>query len=289
MLMTKWYTPYLTVFDRPVQMAPADVMQRIKQQLQVFSSEDPLLSIVVIAHNEDRNLLGCLWSLSEQACGERMELLVVNNHSTDQTEMLLKRLGVVYYNEPRRGPGFARQCGLDHARGKYIICIDADTLYPPFYVRTHLEALQKAGVSCAFSLWSFLPKYGQSALSLLLYEFLRDVYLQLQYIKRPELCVRGMVFSFKADLARPVGFRTDIRRGEDGSLALALKPFGKIVFIRSRKARAVTGQNTLNADGSLMDSFGVRLRKAFASLGGLFVKKEHYEDEDSNIIGKDIQ
>ena len=40
--------------------------------------------------------------------------------------------------------------------------------------------------------------------------------------------VRGMVFAFQTDTAHKVGFRTDIIRGEDGSLALGLKKYGKI-------------------------------------------------------------
>jgi hypothetical protein len=34
-----------------------------------------------------------------------------------------------------------------------------------------------------------------------------------------------MTFAFRADYAKQVKIRTDIRRGEDGSLALELKKF----------------------------------------------------------------
>ena len=60
------------------------------------------------------------------------------------------------------------------------------------------------------------------------YEKLRDVYFNIQHLRRPELNVRGMVFAFQTDTAHKVGFRTDIIRGEDGSLALGLKKYGKI-------------------------------------------------------------
>ncbi len=96
--------------------------------------------------------------------------------------------------------------------------------------------------------------------------------------------MRGMVFSFKTELGRKVNFRTDIKRGEDGSMALGLKAYGRIEFIRSKMARAMTGQNTIAADGSLANSFFVRLRKAIRSLSGLFSGKKHYQDEDSNKI-----
>jgi len=113
---------------------------------------------------------------------------------------------------------------------------------------------------------------------------LRDLHLRIQSIQRPELCVRGMTFGFNTELGRKFGFRTDIIRGEDGSLALAMKPYGKLVFIHSGKARVMTGYGTLNNDGSLFNSFKTRLVKAFKGAGSMFTRKNEYKDEDNNLI-----
>ena len=147
-----------------------------------------------------------------------------------------------------------------------------------------VRALEKPGVVAVSSLWSYVPDKEHSTIGLFFYELLRDVYLFLQSFKRPELSVRGLVFAYHTDLARKVGIRVDIKRGEDGSLALGLKEYGKICFVRTRKARAVTGYGTVSADGSLLKSFTKRLIKACRGLGGIFTKKEKYEDQDSNII-----
>ena len=93
-----------------------------------------------------------------------------------------------------------------------------------------------------------------------------------------------MVFGFRTNTARQVGFRTDIIRGEDGSLALELKEYGRIKFVKNRKARAITGYGTISADGSLFNSFRKRAAKGFKNLTSLFHSKEKYEDEDSNLI-----
>ncbi|MCS3198442.1 glycosyltransferase family 2 protein [Bacteroides thetaiotaomicron] len=282
--MTKWYKPYLEVFEKPVDKVPAETFDKIRQQLKNCQSEPPLVSVVLIAHNEEQHLLSCLWSLSENHCNFPIEILVANNNSTDKTEEVLKALNVPYYNETQKGPGYARQCGLDHARGKYHVCIDSDTLYPPNYIETHVRELMKPGVAAAFSLWSFMPDKQHSRLGLWCYECLRDLHLRLQAIKRPELCIRGMAFSFNTELGRRFGFRTDIIRGEDGSLALAMKPYGKLIFITSPKARVMTSNGTLNTDGSLLNSFRVRLVKAIKNIGGMFSGKSEYKDEDSNLI-----
>ena len=70
------------------------------------------------------------------------------------------------------------------------------------------------------------------------------------------------------------------------NIKIGLKQFGKIAFIRNRKARAVTGYGTVGADGSLFNSFKVRTIKGIKNIGGIFFKKKEYKDEDSNLIKK---
>ena len=104
-----------------------------------------------------------------------------------------------------------------------------------------------------------------------------------EYIQ-PPLKRRGMAFAFHTETARKEGFRTDILRGEDGSLALALKKYGKLRFVTARKARVLTGYGTISADGSLFSSFKKRAIKGLRSFTALFYSKNNYEDEDSNLI-----
>lgn len=280
----KWYTNYLQAFEKSLAETSKDTISFVKKRVAERQSDSPLISVVLIAYNEERHLVSCIWSLSENHCDFPIEILAVNNNSTDRTEEVLQSLGVVYFNETKKGPGHARQCGLNHAKGKYHICIDADTLYPPHYIETHVKQLMKPGVACTFSLWSFIPDERHSSIGLWWYEFLRDIHLRIQAIQRPELCVRGMAFGFNTELGKRLGFRTDIIRGEDGSLALAMKPYGKLVFIHSRKARVITGYGTLNNDSSLFSSFKVRLFKAIKGMGGIFTKKSEYEDEEGNLL-----
>lgn len=136
----------------------------------------------------------------------------------------------------------------------------------------------------ASSLWSYIPDAAHFAAGLWFYELARDTHLWLQSFQRPELSVRGLVFAYDTELARKVGIRTDIIRGEDGSLALGLKPYGRIAFVRSRRARAVTGYGTVSKDGTLLDSFRVRAVKALKGLGGMFFKKSEYKDEEDNLL-----
>ena len=281
--MSKWYDKYLSIYGKSFEDIPDSVMDEIKGKLAAKQSEAPLVSIVVIAYNEEKRLASCLWSLSELQTKFPVEILGVNNNSKDRTEEVYKRLGLPYFNEMKQSPGFARQCGLEHAKGKYHFCIDADTFYPPQYVDLMMAKLERLEVSCVSSFWSFFPDEQHSALGLFFFELIRDTFLWVQHFKRPELCVRGMVFAFKTDLARQVKIRTDIRRGEDGSLALSLKPYGKIVFLYNRKARPVTGYGTLNED-NLWRSLWNRARFQMKGIPRIFYKTDHYEDAEDNMM-----
>lgn len=280
----KWYTKYLSVYEKPFTQAPQHVIDQVKEKINLVQSDNPLATISVIAYNEEKHLLSCLWSLSEMKCKYPIEIIGVDNDSKDRTADIFRVLDIPFYTEKQHSCGFARSCGLAHAKGKYHINIDSDTLYPPHYIDTMIEALSKDDIVAASSLWSYFPNKEHPVLGLKLYELARDIYLFLQSFKRPELSVRGLVFAYHTELARKIGIRTDIIRGEDGSLALELKKYGKIKFIRSRKARAITGYGTVSADGSLFNSFKRRAIKGIKHFTSLFHSKNNYEDEDSNLI-----
>lgn len=279
-----WYKKYLAIYEKPFNEAPQAVIEVIKENIRHLQSDHPLVSVVVIAYNEEKHLLANLWSLSDTQCKYPLEIIGVDNESADRTAEIFQACGVPYYTEHQHSCGYARRCGLAHAKGKYYICIDSDTMYPPKYIETLVRKLEQPDIVAVSSLWSYIPDKQHPWLGVKLYEFFRDSYLFLQSFKRPELSVRGLVFAYNIAYGRKVGYRVDIVRGEDGSMALGLKKYGKIGFIRKRKARAVTGYGTVGADGSFFNSFKTRAVKALKNAGNLFIKKEIYEDEDSNLI-----
>ena len=281
--MANWYDKYLSIYGKSLDDIPDTILDKIKVNLSKQQSDTPIASVVVIAYNEERRLPACLWSLSELQTKYPIEILGVNNNSKDRTEEVYQRLGVPYFNEQKQSPGFARQCGLDNAKGKYHFCIDADTFYPHLYIDLMMSKLMKPNVSCVSSFWSFFPDEKHSAFGLHLFELVRDIFLYVQHFKRPELCVRGMVFAFNADYARKVKIRTDIRRGEDGSLALSLKPYGKITFLYNRMARPVTGYGTIGSQ-SLWQSFVQHVKIQGKGISRIFFKKDHYEDSEDNLV-----
>ncbi len=280
----KWYSKYLSAFEKPFNEVPQQVVKGVGERLNSLQSQDPVASVVVIAHNEESRLFSCLWSLSETKSKYPIEIIGVDNNSSDGTASIYEAVGLPYYKEDSQSCGYARNRGLSEAKGKYYICIDSDTMYPPHYVERLVDVLQKPGVVAVSSSWSYVPSKEYPRYIMKIYESVRDFHLWVQSFKRPELSVRGMVFAYITEYGRNVGYRVRIIRGEDGAMAMGLKKYGKIKFLRRADARAVTSTSTISSDGSVFRAFYVRIKKAILGMGRYFTKREVYKDQESNLI-----
>ena len=109
-------------------------LEELRSRLSKFNHENPEVSIVIPAWNEENNIYRTLSSLASNITDKNVELLVINNNSTDNTQKVLDRLGVRSYFQPIQGISFARQMGLLKARGSYHLCADSDTFYPPKWI-----------------------------------------------------------------------------------------------------------------------------------------------------------
>lgn len=94
----------------------------------------PVVSIIVPCYNSRKYIDDCIHSLLEQTIGiDRMELLFVDDCSTDNTVEVLKQyekkypkqIGVILCEKNGR-QGTARNIGLQYATGKYVCFVDSD-------------------------------------------------------------------------------------------------------------------------------------------------------------------
>ena len=252
-----WYDKYLSIYGKPFSEVPQEVIDGTRVRLAALQSESPVASIVVIGYNEEKHLQACLWAISEIKCKYPVEIIGVDNDSKDRTAEIFEKSGIPYFTEYQHSCGYARRCGLRHSRGKYYFDVDSDTLYP--------------------------PKYYDGKLGLKLFEMARDLFLWVQHFKRPELSVRGLVFAYDAELGKREEYRVDIIRGEDGSMALSLKKYGKIRFVHDSRCRAVTGYGTIGQQ-SLWQSFVNHVKIQGKGLSRIFHKTDHYEDQEDNLV-----
>jgi glycosyltransferase involved in cell wall biosynthesis len=278
-----WYEKYMSIYGKPFSEVPENVIDETRERLSQLQSSEPIASIVVIGYNEEKHLQACLWAISEIQCKYPVEIIGVDNDSKDRTAEIYEKSGIPYYTEYQHSCGYARRCGLQHAKGKYYFDVDSDTLYPPKYFEIMLDHLMKPGVSCASATWGYFPDENHSKLGLKIYEKTRDLFLWIQHFKRPELSVRGLVFAYNADYGRQEPYRVDIIRGEDGSMAFNLKKYGRIVFVRDRRCRAVTGYGTIG-NKPMYISFFENIRTQLKGVSRIFHKTDHYVDSDDNLV-----
>ncbi len=93
------------------------------------------LSIIIPAYNAETYIRDCLGSLTK-IVDESLEIIVVNDGSTDNTGLIIDNC---CNNDPRitqiklenGGVSRARNAGLEHASGKYIMFLDADDYLIP--------------------------------------------------------------------------------------------------------------------------------------------------------------
>jgi dolichol-phosphate mannosyltransferase len=121
------------------------------------------LSIVIPAHNEqgeiDRTVLGLSSALTAALISH--EILVVNDHSSDDTERVLRELqprvpALRYVNNPEPGGfGMAVRCGLSNFSGDVVAIVMADNSDRPEDVVMFYQVLVDRGVDCVFGTrWS---------------------------------------------------------------------------------------------------------------------------------------
>ena len=77
------------------------------------------------------------------------------------------------------------------------------------------------------------------------------------------------------------GYRVELLRGEDGSMALAMKKYGKIKFVYDKRCRVITGYGGLK-EKSILAAMWHRLK--FYGVTRLFSKTDHYDDAPDNFL-----
>ena len=96
-----------------------------------MNQENPFLSLILPAYNAEAYLTETLDSIFSQETPFRVEVIVVNDGSTDGTLALLQDYKNRYNNltvitTENGGPSNARNVGIQAATGEYLMFVDSD-------------------------------------------------------------------------------------------------------------------------------------------------------------------
>lgn len=101
----------------------------------------PTCSVVVPVKDDAAELRGLLEALARQTVPP-LEIIVVDNASTDDSARIADQAGCRVLSEPRPGIAAAASIGYDAARGDLILRCDADSRPGPTWVAAHRAAHQ---------------------------------------------------------------------------------------------------------------------------------------------------
>lgn len=174
----------------------------------------PLVSVVVPTKNVQRTLDRCLRSIRSQTY-PRLELVVVDNFSSDHTFQLAEQLAdIAVQAGPERSA--QRNLGIELASGDYILWIDADMVLTPHVVADAVAAAERAAATAVFIPEQTVGSGFWTACRALE----RRCYVGVELIEAPRLVRR----SWFVDQG---GFVDDVAGQEDADIRMRLLRHGR--------------------------------------------------------------
>lgn len=276
-----WLNQHLFVGKNFSDLTPVE-LDDLKLRLSKFNHNDPDISVVIPAWNEENNIYRALSSLASNVTNYKVEIIVINNNSTDGTQSVLDLLGVKSYFQPIQGISFARQMGLEKAKGKYHLCADSDTFYPPKWIELMTRPMAKnPNIVGVYGRYCFIPPAGESRLNLWLYEKITGVLVRIRKYNREYVNVLGFTMGFLTEIGRDssafavnnvrkfdnaLGSETHVEESEDGRMAVNLKKKGSLKLVTQNAARVFTSSRRLTSEGGIMSSFLRRIQLHFTRM-----------------------
>lgn len=193
----------------------------------------PLISVIVPVYNGQDYLKNCIESIEKQTY-KNLEVIVVNDGSTDDTASVCVRLSETYdnlhvINTEDRGVSAARNAGIDAAEGVFLTFVDADDRLRPKTLQVLYECIMRTGsdvAGCGFFSWEKEEEWD---------EFLRDKcrisrpveYTPAGFLKEQLLRGNSRCWSklYRRSAVGDFRFSEELSIGEDMLFLVKLLPF----------------------------------------------------------------
>lgn len=192
-----------------------------------------MISVVVPAYNEEKEIARCLASLARQQTSQEFEVVLVNNASTDTTQEVAKKfskkLPLTIIFESQKGRGAARAAGFKSARGEIILSTDADTSVPSDWVEQMVKGLVQSG---AVAVAGSMTVGGCGKIATATFNFVQPLTARLYRVLFGHYWLGGYNFAiYKEVYQRSGGFDPNLNAMEDTDLGFRVKKIGRIHFL----------------------------------------------------------
>ncbi|MFH0987974.1 MAG: glycosyltransferase, partial [Parcubacteria group bacterium] len=193
------------------------------------------LSIVIPAYNEEKYIGKCLAGvLAEKHRWQHdVEIIVVNNASTDNTESVARSFPcVIVVNESRKGITRARQAGFEASTGDMIANVDADIFLPPGWINSVFRYFQDDKLVALSGPQAVQGKSRWFNVAVFFFYGLGyAIYLAGKLFGKGTMLQGGNFVVRRSALEKIGGFDTTIDfYGEDTDVARRIVEAGKVIF-----------------------------------------------------------
>lgn len=114
----------------------------------------PEVSVIVPVYNGEEFIERCLRSLLNQDFTKSYEIVVINDGSADKTLEIVEKIAennsiIRVFSQENGGISAARNAGLAHSRGKYVMFTDSDDYVERRYISALYDAAERSGADIA--------------------------------------------------------------------------------------------------------------------------------------------
>lgn len=184
--------------------------------------ENPTISLIIPAYNEEKYLgttLNSVMKAKESYMNpSSIEIIVVNNSSTDNTNKIAENYGAKVVFEEKRCIASVRNKGVESAEGKIIGFLDADSIVTP----NIFNSIDNTMSSGEYIGGGTIIKFGRNSIGLF---FTYCITVIPAKWLLGVMC--GLMFTEKMIFKELGGFDESFYCAEDSKFALELKKYGK--------------------------------------------------------------
>lgn len=197
-------------------------------------------SIIIPAYNEEKYIAKCLKSVKSLGIppGESLEVIVVDNASTDKTEEVVRATfpEAKIVKESKKGLTIAYNRGARAARGKILVFVDADMVLPPNHLKKLSREFIKDPKIVALSGPCFYWDGGKFCEAVLFFTYLflatpAEIIFN-RWLNVGASIVTGNSAVKKEAFDKVGGFNENIFYGLESEFALRIRKLGKVRFRR---------------------------------------------------------
>jgi len=203
----------------------------------------PQISIIIPVYNGALLISRCLDSIFNQAGDFKLDVIVIDDGSTDDTVDILNRYPhpLKLLQQKNQGPAAARNKGIDVANGEYLAFLDADDYWKPSFLKqtvafleNHKDAIavsvgQKHITTSSGKSGTIVPNILASNPEKIKQPILLDNFFEF-WATHFHVCTGSILMETQV-VKNTGGQRTDLRITEDLEFWAYLATFGRMGFI----------------------------------------------------------